>query len=115
MNISAPFKALLSSRKFWLSLLGAVAAIVLYLQGSITADQLVDAILVLVGVLVTTIALEDAAEKNAQSSKAAVPGQMMVGGDSTIIHEAAVEEQPIGNHQLTTEQAERLVNVERVR
>lgn len=64
MSIPTPIKALLNSRKFWLALLGVIAAIVLYVQGSITADQLVDAILVLVGVLVTSIAIEDAAEKH---------------------------------------------------
>ncbi len=55
--------ALLQSRKFWLALVAAISAVVLFAGGGITADQLVDAILVLVGVVVAGIAVEDAAEK----------------------------------------------------
>lgn len=55
--------ALLQSRKFWLALVAAISAIVVFVGGGITADQLVDAILVLVGVVVAGIAVEDAAEK----------------------------------------------------
>lgn len=55
-------KALLQSRKFWLALLGVIGGVVMYLQGTITPEQLVDLITTLVGVLVGSIALEDAAK-----------------------------------------------------
>ena len=58
-------KALLSSRKFWMALLGVISAVVLYLQGAIGADALVDAIVALVAILIGGIALEDAAAKRA--------------------------------------------------
>lgn len=72
-------RALLNSRKFWLGVLGVVGAVILYAQGAIEASELVDAILVLVGALMATIAIEDAAEKNARGRENS--GQMMVGGD----------------------------------
>lgn len=71
-------KALLSSRKFWMALLGVISAVVLYLQGAIGADALVDAIVALVAILIGGIALEDAAAKRAA-------------GDVTLLPSAEVE------------------------
>lgn len=52
-------RALGTSRKFWLFLIGAVVGIVLFVQGSIEADALADALVKLVGVIVGAIAIED--------------------------------------------------------
>lgn len=57
------FILLAQSRKFWLALLAFIAAVVLYAQGSITAEQLTDAILALAGTVIAAIAIEDAAAK----------------------------------------------------
>ena len=54
-------KALLNSRKFWLSVFGVVQALVLYFFE--VPDAIWQTIAALVGVLITTIAVEDAAEK----------------------------------------------------
>jgi len=62
MNIDF-LKALLVSRKFWLAFLGVVAAVVMFAQGGIDANALVDAIVVLVGLLIGGIAAEDVAAK----------------------------------------------------
>lgn len=62
MNIDF-VKALLVSRKFWLALLGVIAAVVMFVQGGIDANALVDAIVVLVGLLIGSIAAEDVAAK----------------------------------------------------
>lgn len=56
-------KALLQSRKFWLALLGLIGAIIVYVQGGIDANALVDAIVTLVGIVIAGIAVEDAAQK----------------------------------------------------
>jgi hypothetical protein len=56
-------KALLTSRKFWLGLLGVIGAVVMFAQGGIDANALVDAIVTLVGIVIGGIALEDAAQK----------------------------------------------------
>ena len=62
MNVNF-LKALLQSRKFWLALIAVIGGIVMYIQGAITPEQLVDLITALVGLLVGSIALEDAAAK----------------------------------------------------
>lgn len=54
---------LLTSRKFWLALIVAISASVLYIQGAITAEKLADALVALAGVLMTTIAAEDMAKQ----------------------------------------------------
>ena len=54
---------LLTSRKFWLAVIGLVGAIVLYAQGAIDAETLVNAIVALMVILVGAIAVEDAAGK----------------------------------------------------
>lgn len=54
---------LLVSRKFWLAVIGLIGAIVLYAQGAIDADTLVNAIVALMVILVGAIAVEDAAGK----------------------------------------------------
>ena len=59
-------KALLQSRKFWLAFLGVISGAVMFAQGLITVDQLVELITTLVGVLIGSIALEDAAKKFGQ-------------------------------------------------
>lgn len=56
-------KALLQSRKFWLAFLAVIGAVALFVQGAIDASALTDAIITLVGLLVGSIALEDAAQK----------------------------------------------------
>ena len=56
-------KALLQSRKFWLAVFGLVQAVVLHYI-SVPQDIWV-AIDVLVGVLIASIALEDAGQKSA--------------------------------------------------
>lgn len=62
MNLNF-MKALLQSRKFWLALLGLIGAIIVYVQGGIDANALVDAIVTLVGIVIAGIAVEDAAQK----------------------------------------------------
>jgi hypothetical protein len=52
--------SLLQSRKFWLTLLGFIGSSVAFYQHSITADMWVESIVALVGVLVVSIAYEDA-------------------------------------------------------
>lgn len=54
---------LLVSRKFWLALIGTIAALVMFFQGAIDANALVDAIVVLAGILIAAIAGEDIAQK----------------------------------------------------
>lgn len=55
--------ALLQSRKFWIALFGVIGSVILYVQGAIPPEQLSDAIVALVGILMSAIALEDAAQK----------------------------------------------------
>ncbi len=71
-------KALLQSRKFWLAFLAVLAAVVMFAQGAITAEQLVDAIVVLVGVLIGSIAAEDVAKK---ISGGGAPGEVFLSAD----------------------------------
>lgn len=52
-------KSLAQSRKFWLSLVGFIGASAAFARGLIDAEQWVNSILALVGVLVTSIAIED--------------------------------------------------------
>lgn len=54
---------LLTSRKFWLAVIGLIGAIVLYAQGAIDAETLTTAIVSLMAILVGAIAVEDAAGK----------------------------------------------------
>ena len=56
-------KALLVSRKFWLAFIATLVAVVLYIQGAIDAETLVNAIVALMVVLVGSIAAEDVASK----------------------------------------------------
>jgi len=56
-------KSLLTSRKFWLAFLAVLGAVVMFGQGAITAEQLVESIVVLAGLVIGGIALEDAAQK----------------------------------------------------
>lgn len=62
MNIDW-LKALLVSRKFWLALLGVAVAAIMFAGGDITAAELVDAIVVLFGLVIGGTAIEDAAAK----------------------------------------------------
>ena len=62
-NIIGVANALLTSRKFWVASISAIASAYLYIRGAIDADTLADVFVVLGGVLVSAIALEDAAEK----------------------------------------------------
>ena len=55
--------SLLNSRKVWLAALGAVCGGVLYAQGAVDANALVDLILVLVSAVIVSIGIEDAGEK----------------------------------------------------
>lgn len=64
VGVPRAIRGLLLSRKFWMALLSFIAALVLYVRGQISADQLVDAILILAGAVIAAIALEDAAEKH---------------------------------------------------
>lgn len=58
-------KSLLYSRKFWLSVFGVAQAVILhYLQ---VPEAIWQAIAALVGVLVASIAIEDAGEKAGQN------------------------------------------------
>lgn len=54
---------LLTSRKFWLAVVGLIGAVVLYVQGAIDADALVTAIVTLMAILIGAIAVEDTAGK----------------------------------------------------
>lgn len=56
--------ALLQSRKFWVTLLGVIGSGILYFQGSISPEVFAQSITTLVGLLVGSIALEDAAAKH---------------------------------------------------
>lgn len=58
-------RSLLQSRKFWLAVIAVSMAIVLFIRGDIAADQLVDTILILAGIVIAAIAVEDAAAKSA--------------------------------------------------
>ena len=62
-SIKNTLYSLLTSRKFWLAFIAAVVAIVLYVNGAITAEQLAETFTVLGGVLVAASAAEDSAEK----------------------------------------------------
>lgn len=56
--------ALLRSRKFWLSLVGLISVVWVALGNEeLPVEQLVDAIVTIVGVLVAAIAAEDVAHK----------------------------------------------------
>lgn len=57
-----PFKSLARSRKFWLAVFGVVQAIVFNYYGQVP-DDLWQAITLLVGVLIASIAYEDGALK----------------------------------------------------
>lgn len=61
-------KALLVSRKFWLSLIAAIVGVILFARGEIAAEQLANLCAVLGAVLVAAIAIEDAAAKRAGDS-----------------------------------------------
>lgn len=63
MKVPMWMKSLAQSRKFWLAFITAVIATVMFLRGDIDANALVDAILLLVGLVIATIAIEDGAEK----------------------------------------------------
>ncbi len=65
MNLKT-LNGLLTSRKFWLAFIALVGAIVLYIQNAITAEQLTNAIITLMSILVGAIAIEDAAHKISQ-------------------------------------------------
>jgi hypothetical protein len=56
-------KSLLHSRKFWLALFGVIQALVLFYFE--VPESVWQSIVALVGVLITMIAVEDAAEKRA--------------------------------------------------
>jgi hypothetical protein len=56
-------KALLQSRKFWLAFIGVIGAVIVFAQGGIDAQALVDAIVTLAGIVIAGIAVEDAAAK----------------------------------------------------
>ncbi len=62
MNLKT-LNGLLTSRKFWLATIALVGAVVLYTQNAITAEQLTNAIVTLMSILVGTIAIEDVATK----------------------------------------------------
>lgn len=55
--------SLIFSRKVLLALIVAISASVMYAQGAITAEQLVDALMGLGAALILAIAAEDGAEK----------------------------------------------------
>ena len=59
-------KVLLRSRKFWLAVFGCVQAVVLHYAN--VPDEIWQSIVVLVGVLIASIAVEDAAEKHAPTT-----------------------------------------------
>lgn len=63
--------SLLQSRKFWLALIAAVVAGILFVRGEITAEQFANALVALGGILVAAIAVEDAAEKHSSGETTA--------------------------------------------
>ncbi len=67
-------KLLSTSRKFWVALIGAGAAIYMFVQGLISADKLASALVALATAVIVSIAAEDSAEK--------------IGGKTTIINES---------------------------
>jgi hypothetical protein len=69
MSIPGPLKALLLSRKVWLGVIAVVGAFVLFAQDAITAEQLVNSIVALVGVIIAAIAYEDGATKGNPGSQ----------------------------------------------
>lgn len=68
MQVPNFIKALLQSRKFWLSLIAASVGVFLFARGEISAEQLANLCAALGAVLVAAIALEDAAAKQAGDS-----------------------------------------------
>lgn len=71
--VGGVFGALLTSRKFWLAVIGALVAGIAYFQGTIDADALVTAIVTLMTVVIGSIAVEDAALKFGIREVAALP------------------------------------------
>lgn len=63
MKVPDFVKALLSSRKFWIAVLGVVVAGVMFVRGEITAEQFANALVVLCVVVIGGITLEDSASK----------------------------------------------------
>jgi hypothetical protein len=57
------YYGLLKSRKFWMTMLGFISASGAFAGGAIGAEEWVTAIVAFIGVLVASIAAEDAAEK----------------------------------------------------
>ena len=78
-----PIAALLTSRKFWLTAITIVGAVVLRLHGGMTDLQLAEIIAANVSVLVLAIAHEDSGAKSAPQSIAA-------GGDVNIAPSAEI-------------------------
>lgn len=68
--MSKSLNGLLTSRKFWLAVVAALAAIVLYVQGQLDANALADALVALAAIVIGAIAAEDAAAKWQIYSKA---------------------------------------------
>ena len=56
-------KALATSRKVWLAVIGAVVTGILYARGLIPAEKLADALVLLATAVIVAIAAEDSAEK----------------------------------------------------
>lgn len=56
-------KCLATSRKVWVAVIGAIGAIVLYLQGVLDAEKLASALVALATAVIVAIAAEDSAEK----------------------------------------------------
>lgn len=54
---------LATSRKFWIGLIGAIASVVMYVKGLISADKLASALVTLATAIIVSIAAEDTAEK----------------------------------------------------
>lgn len=61
--MNSPLQALLRSRKFWLAVFGVIQAFVFHFLN--VPDEIWQSIAGLVAVLISAIALEDAAEKRA--------------------------------------------------